>query len=279
VLTVANFNMHCGMDGWGRPFDYLAACRSLEADVIVLEETWIPLPGDGTDDPAGTAKGQPQEIAADLGYQVVCCPMANGYRIRQQPDADGRWQPRASFLDRSKSLYFDVVRPIAEATRQSKRFLDTEHGTFGIAVLVRPDLPIEDWRLISLPTLARDRVNRGAAVVDLTVEGTPLSVVGTHMAHLHQGSHRHFRLLQERLATEARPTAILSGDMNLWGPGVRHFFRGWRQAVRGASWPTWHPHSQIDHILVRGKLTAASGEVFPDAGSDHRPVRARLNLG
>jgi endonuclease/exonuclease/phosphatase family metal-dependent hydrolase len=273
VLTIANFNMHCGMDGWGRPFDYLAACRSLEADVIVLEETWTPL-AEG-----GAGKGQPEEIAADLGYQVVCGPMANGYRISQQPDANARWQPRASFLDRSRSLYFDGVRPIAEATRRTKRFLNAEHGTFGVAVLVRPDFPIEDRRLIELPTLARDRVNRVAAVVDLTVEGTPLSVVGTHMAHLHQGSRRHFMLLQQRLATEARPTAILSGDMNLWGPGVRHFFNGWRQAVRGASWPTWRPHSQIDHILVRGELTVTSSEVFADAGSDHRPVRARLSLG
>ena len=25
VLSIANFNMHCGMDGWGRPYDYVAA--------------------------------------------------------------------------------------------------------------------------------------------------------------------------------------------------------------------------------------------------------------
>ena len=29
VLTVANFNMHAGVDGWGRPFDPIAACAAL----------------------------------------------------------------------------------------------------------------------------------------------------------------------------------------------------------------------------------------------------------
>ena len=27
VLTVANFNLHAGVDGWGRPFDPIAVCR------------------------------------------------------------------------------------------------------------------------------------------------------------------------------------------------------------------------------------------------------------
>ena len=40
VLSIANYNMHCGMDGWGRPYDYVAAIAALDADVIVLEEAW-----------------------------------------------------------------------------------------------------------------------------------------------------------------------------------------------------------------------------------------------
>ena len=40
VLSIANYNMHCGMDGWGRPYDYVRAITSLDADVIVLEEAW-----------------------------------------------------------------------------------------------------------------------------------------------------------------------------------------------------------------------------------------------
>jgi endonuclease/exonuclease/phosphatase family metal-dependent hydrolase len=51
---------------------------------------------------------------------------------------------------------------------------------------------------------------------------------------------------------------------------------GWRRAVVGRTWPAWRPHSQIDHILVRGALQPVRGEVLPHGGSDHRPVRAEL---
>ncbi len=47
----------------------------------------------------------------------------------------------------------------------------------------------------------------------------------------------------------------------------------------GRTWPAWRPHSQIDHILVRGALRPVDGRVLPDSGSDHRPVRAELEVG
>ncbi len=271
MLTVANFNMHAGIDGWGRPFDYLAACRALEADVIVLQETWASVG-------APPAEGQAEAIAADLGYQVVTASLGEGYRIAPQAGAPDSWMPRLAFADRHKSLYFENVRPLPARTKRSARFLQADHGTFGIAVLVRPELALEGTRTLEFPTLGRDRVRRGAIVVDLTVDGMPLSVVGTHMAHMHQGSGGHFRLLRTQLTTAARPNAVLSGDMNTWSPMVRRLLRGWRPAVRGASWPAWSPHSQIDHLLVRGAVHPVSGAVLPDAGSDHRPVRAVLSL-
>jgi endonuclease/exonuclease/phosphatase family metal-dependent hydrolase len=62
-LTLATFNVH-----WARgsrsagypPFDLVAACRAIDADVLTLHETWTP---DG-----GTA--QHDEVAAALGYEV-----------------------------------------------------------------------------------------------------------------------------------------------------------------------------------------------------------------
>jgi endonuclease/exonuclease/phosphatase family metal-dependent hydrolase len=59
---------------------------------------------------------------------------------------------------------------------------------------------------------------------------------------------------------------------------VRAFLSGWHKAVKGRTWPAWNPHSQIDHILVRGNVRVSSGDVLPAAGSDHRPVRAELIL-
>jgi endonuclease/exonuclease/phosphatase family metal-dependent hydrolase len=71
---------------------------------------------------------------------------------------------------------------------------------------------------------------------------------------------------------------VIAGDHNFWGPGVVSYLRGWRRAVRGRTWPARFPHSQIDHILVNEHITSYRGEVLPDLGSDHRPVRATVTF-
>ena len=153
-------------------------------------------------------------------------------------------------------------------------------GAWGIAVLVRPEIRIEASRFVPMRTAAgRQAAARGASVVDLTVDGRPISVAGTHMSHLHFGSHRNWAELRRRPADEARPDAVLAGDMNTWGPLVRRSCPGGAAPSIGTTWPAWRPHSQIDHILVRGALRAAAGAVLPNAGSDHRPVRAEHGGG
>ena len=57
---------------------------------------------------------------------------------------------------------------------------------------------------MSLPRA--DRVERAAIVVDTEAEGWPISVIGTHMSHLHFGSHRNWSELRRALRTAARPT-------------------------------------------------------------------------
>ena len=34
-FVAASFNVHAGIDGWGRPHDVLGLCRRLDADVLV----------------------------------------------------------------------------------------------------------------------------------------------------------------------------------------------------------------------------------------------------
>jgi len=270
VLSIANYNMHCGIDGWGRPYDYVAAISSFSADVIVLEEAW-------TD--AGSAEGQADEAARALGYQHVTHAYGKGRRIQPQPDATDTWTARGAFFGRKRPLYLEGLRPFPENVQTLSRWQEAEPGTSSIAVLARPSLLIESTRLVHMSVLPSDRVRRAALVVDLTIEGRPLSVAGTHMSHLLHGSHRNWAELRHQLATAARPDAVLVGDMNTWGPLVHVFIPGWRRAVIGRTWPTWRPHSQIDHILVRGPaLRARRGVVLPHAGSDHRPVRAELEV-
>jgi endonuclease/exonuclease/phosphatase family metal-dependent hydrolase len=271
VLTVANFNVHAGVDGWGRPFDPIAACAELDADVLVLEEAW-------TNDADGPGSGQAEQIAAALGYDVVTCTLAKGRRSRPDPSATARWMPFLGFRASMRSLYVSTVRPLPRADQAAVRYQGGEPGTWGIAVLTRGALNVDDTRTLWMPALSRDHVHRAAIVVDITSEGVPLSVIGTHMSHLQYGSPRNYNYLKRVLRTEARPEAVLLGDMNLWGPPIRALMPGWHRAVKGATWPAWRPHSQIDHILVRGNLGVAGGEVLPYSGSDHRPVRAQLTL-
>jgi endonuclease/exonuclease/phosphatase family metal-dependent hydrolase len=270
VLSIANFNIHCGMDGWGRPYDLLGAVSSVRADVMVLEEAW-------TDEGDDTG-GQAALVARHLGYQLVYQTLGEGRRIRTQAGADEHWSPRPIWKPVNRPLYMDGVKPVGDEVRRLERWQEAQPGTWGLAVLVQPDLPIEDTRLIHMTQLQADRVRRAALVVDLRVDGTPLTVAGTHMSHLLYGSPRHWAELHRGLRRAARPDAAVAGDMNAWGPLVRMFMPGWRRAVVGATWPTRSPHSQIDHILVRGRLRPTSGRVFPDVGSDHRPVRVELEL-
>jgi endonuclease/exonuclease/phosphatase family metal-dependent hydrolase len=270
VLSVANYNMHCGMDGWGRPYDYVAAIGSLDADVIVLEEAWTR---------EGEGEGQAEETARALGYQVLTHVLGQGRRIRPQAGATEAWSARPAWAEQNRALYMDGLRPVPESTQSLERWQEAERGTWGIAVLLRPKLAIEGSRLVHMSQLRPDRVTRAALVVDLTVDGRPISVVGTHMSHLIFGSHRNWAELRRQLKTEARPDAVLVGDMNTWGPLVHAFIPGWRRAVVGKSWPTWRPHSQIDHILLRGSIRSVRGAVLAHAGSDHRPVRAELEVG
>lgn len=271
MLTVANFNMHCAMNGWGQRYDHVAAIGALDADVVVIEESWTA---------EGASQGQAEEAADALGYRAVTHTIGRGRRIRPQTPQNEHWVAQPAWSPENRALYLDGVRPFPEKVHALPRFRDAERGTFDIAVLVRPHLTIEGTRVIPMSVLRADRVERAALVVDLTVDGKPLSVVGTHMSHLHFGSHRNWAELRTALRTAARPDAVLAGDMNTWGPLVVYLFmRGWRRAVRGRTWPAWRPHSQIDHILVRGSLHAVSGAVLPDAGSDHRPVRAEFEVG
>ena len=281
MLSIANYNMHCGMDGWGRPYDYVAAIAALDADVVVLEEAWT-VAGDDTG-------GQSAEAARHLGYQIEAHTLGSGRRIRPQPatattaaaaTTTASWRPRPIWKDQNKALYLDGVRPVSARVQAMPRWQEAEQGTWGIAILVRPSLPIEATRLLSMRTLRADRVRRVALVVDLTVGGQPISVAGTHMSHLHMGSYRNWAELRRQLRTSARPDAVLAGDMNTWGPLVKRFMPGWKRAVIGPTWPAWRPHSQIDHILVRGDaVRPVAGVVLPHAGSDHRPVRAELDVG
>jgi endonuclease/exonuclease/phosphatase family metal-dependent hydrolase len=266
-LVVASFNVHGGVDGWGRPFDVVDACGRIEADVLVLQECWFP---DG-------GVSMAERVAAELGYASVELPFARG-RITAPPDrTPDRWGPR--LLTASvHGLRLDRRRPgRVERAGSGSRPLKFERGSWAIAVLSR--FPVLGSHAIELARLRTDHAHRGALVVDIELPGpTPVRVVGTHLAHLSQGSPRHIAVLRRTLNDMTPVPCVFAGDMNLWGPPLVLLLPGWSRAVRGRTWPTWlwKPVAQPDHILVRAPARAESGEVLPITESDHLPVRATL---
>jgi endonuclease/exonuclease/phosphatase family metal-dependent hydrolase len=296
-VTVATYNVHAGVDGWGRPFDVVEPCRQIDADVLVLQESWSPDVG----------RPLAHEVAAALGYTVTELTLGRGRVVAPPSHAGGRWGPR--LWDRhAHGMRLNHSRASSTARRRAQRLTGRRaavRGTWGIALLSR--LPVIRTWTIDLGQLRSDPARRGAIVADLDAGGTHLTVVGTHFAHLTQGSPLHMRRLRQTLGDVGRSrsllvsppesrarggsslpaftatamtgaSAVLAGDMNLWGPPLLAMFPGWVRAVRGRSWPSWSawPVAQTDHILVTGRVRVVTGEVLRIGGSDHFPVRARL---
>ena len=262
-LSVASFNTHAGMDGWGRPYDLVDACRRLDADVIVLQETFAPL----------DKSSQADELAAALGYTPVELPLARAWRRKEGIWHGQGWEPRKVLSSTFKALR---VGGRVDTGRRAD-LAGYEQGTWGLAVLSRPR--IVSTEALQLGRLKRDFTQRGALVVTLDVDGTDpegnFTIVGTHAAHLSAGSPVQIRRLHRQLPGGDSPAAV-AGAKNLWGPTTSLLLPGWRRAVRGRTWPAWRPHSQPDHIFVNRAVTVVDGKVVVTGNSDHRAVRAHL---
>lgn len=254
-LVVATYNVHGGVDGWGRPFDVVAACRELAADVLVLEELWAEAGTDLASDVAGT-----------LGYEAHVLPMAPGVLHPPVAPTAGQWGP-PRWRRRGVGLRLDPRHGPAPGSARAVR------GTMGVALLSR--LPVRQVERVDLGRFPGDLTRRGAVVAEVDVGGRRVSVAGTHMPHIRHGSVVHFRRLR-RVLQAAGTRAVIVGDMNLWGPPLELLFPGWRRAVRGRTWPAWRPLAQLDHVLVPHELAVGDAAVLRVGDSDHRAVRATV---
>jgi endonuclease/exonuclease/phosphatase family metal-dependent hydrolase len=251
-----------GVDGWGRPYDVVAACAALDADVLVLQESW---------DPDGGGPSTAERVGAALGLAVVHEePLAHARVYAPLDTGSSRWAPRFGSVRKTLRLDLDRwKRPAGPADRPFER------GRWGVALLAR--VPVADVTVLPLGRLRRDPATRAVVRGTVDLGGRPVTVLGTHMSHITHGSAVQYRRLAALLPRPDEP-AVLCGDMNLWGPPVSSFFPTWRRAVRGRTWPTWHPHSQLDHVLITPALSVVDARVAPHSGSDHRPVVVTLAL-
>lgn len=274
-VSVASFNMHAGVDRAGVPYDVGRVLVSLDADVVVLQEVWRPSIG-------SFAVG---ELATAAGYELQWSPVGTAF-MRAPGDRQGagllgasavRMEPVGSAMvpgaDGRRGAVSGGAHGVSAGEAGGRR------GEIGTAVLCR--LPVAGSAVVPLDPLRRDHARRSVLLQTVRVGTTEVTVAGTHMAHLSQGSLHHFAQLRSLLRARVAPGAlgVLAGDMNLWGAVIGRVLPGWRRAVVGRSWPAAFAIAQPDHILLAGPIAVMSAEVRGPTGSDHRPVRAVLRLG
>lgn len=186
------------------------------------------------------------------------------------------------FADEHGYERFDVE--LARATMRARWPHCDPHGegTVGLAVLSRRPASVLGRPEIG-PTIGDPAPQRRVLHLEVTIDAVPVDLVGVHLtSRLPHGPPLQLRQLRRRVLPAdgpgARP-AIVAGDCNFWGPPSSLLLPGWRRAVRGRTWPAPRPHSQIDHVFVRGDITVLDATVLAPVGSDHRPVRVHLRVG
>ena len=265
-MRVATFNLHAGVDGWGRPTKALEHAASLDADILISPELWRG--DDGTDF---------FRILGDrLGMKGVFAPLARCERVTT--GVGGRtWQPLLAHFSGERGLYFSEHRTLTTSQKARRESHGTlEAGEWGLSLLTR--LPIEEIRIEPLGRLPRERVRRALIVARLVDDGRSFYALALHGAHLSHGSYRQYRRVN-RIVRSLDPALplVLAGDFNCWRPLLRVLLPGWRSLVKARTWPARFPHSQIDHVLGRGPWRRVAGAAT-NGGSDHRALVADIEL-
>ncbi len=237
ALTLATFNVHMGVDGWGRPFDVVGgvpAARRRRAG-----------PAGVVDPRRRRPRARPPQWPTALGYAGRGRGRAGPWppvlaRLTQPIDRWGR-RRRARSARRSASTTSAGPRP-GPADRPFVA------GHWGVALLAR--VPVRDVAVIPLGKLRRDPARR--AVIGCTVDlgGRETSSSSAPTCPTSPTGRTPSTAAWRACCPRVDTAAVLAGDMNMWGPPVSSFFRGWRRAVVGRTWPARRPHSQLDHVLA-----------------------------
>lgn len=160
------------------------------------------------------------------------------------------------------------------------------HNSWGLSLLSR--LPLDSVEV----TMLGEEGQTLAVVARLTVDGQPLTVIGTHPFSPISGGH--FRYRNRQLADAAtlvrrqKGPVMLMGDLNVspWSPYFQGLLSasGLRDSRQGfgiqASWPVEFAPVRIpiDHCLVSPEIAVHERQIGPDVGSDHFPVIVDVSL-
>ena len=225
---------------------------------------------DGVTDPARTV--------AVLGAEV--CPPGHDALILQEADAEE--PPHRGLLDLSE---VEAATGLAHAQAAlMHRWGAESHGFLGTIVLLHPAARVEDIALVDLPGLC----HRGAVVVDFTLDGRALRLVGTHLSLAQALRAAQMRTIGQHLFRRAARPTVVCGDLNEWRPwgGLALSPRVTGLALQGPARPTFpvsRPILPLDRVLVTPPGRVLSTRVLDGPGirlvSDHRPLVAEVRFG
>ena len=220
----------------------------------------------------------PARIAKVLQYDV--CHSRPDALILQEADEDA--PPHRGFLDLAQIEARTGLRHVH--TTAATRWGEDSHGFLGVIIFVQPQCHVQDVTLLDLP----GHCHRGAVIVDLTKEGVPLRLIGTHLS-LSQGLRvAQMRTLGQHLFRRQARQTVLCGDLNEWRPwgGLALSRRITGLTFSGparATFPVGRPLLPLDRILATSPARVVATQVLDSPyirmASDHRPIRADILLG
>ncbi|HWB71913.1 MAG TPA: endonuclease/exonuclease/phosphatase family protein [Egibacteraceae bacterium] len=251
-LLVATYNLLHGMDPDSGRVDLDAVATviaGLGADVVGLQEVDRLLPRSGTVD-------QTAWLAERLGWHGVFVPALLG-------DPDERWTrvPAEDPGGPAYGLSLLAARPLTGARRV--------------------DLPSADIRRAAYADAGRPRWDpepRVALEAHIDVEDVRVRVVTAHLSYLPWRGVAQLRAAAAAAVGDGGPVVLL-GDFNLprWSVELL-LVPPWSHAGGGATFPSRRPVIQIDQVVVHGGPVVVGAAVGPVSTSDHRPLRATLEL-
>lgn len=219
------------------------------------------------------------------------------YNIRSAVDVDGQVRPDViadvirsyspdvvvmSEVGRGWALHAgtDVAASLERSLGYTAYFQGSADDQFGNLVLTR--LPSTLVSSGFLPDVGGQR--RSYVAVDVTVNGTPVRVVGSH---LEDRSIVQMTALLDIIGTTS--PAILAGDINTWpdlaeaatltSTGMVDVVAATGDKCRTTSAQPTRPCDRPDWILVTDDLTVDDVEIGTLPASDHLPLVAHLTLG
>lgn len=156
-------------------------------------------------------------------------------------------------------------------------------GLYGTAVVSK--FPIVSSVNTPLPNIGRAQP-RGLLHVVINVSGVEVSIYSTHLDNTsNEIRARQGATIASILARDPRPK-IIGGDMNagISSPPLRAMSGvvtdTWGKVGSGGGGTFFGRGARIDYLLYGGPgLTPLAADVIPTNASDHRPVRARYELG